>query len=443
MKVKKQISKLVKPNYEGKDLYTTSSNYNNVPRALSIFDTLTFDTHIAIIYAYRPPNPSNSTIEKGLAKALAEYREWAGRLGEDTHGKPVILLNDKGVRFVESTVDCTLEEFMPFKQPSSTLLTLHPPLEEGGVEELVQVQLTRFTCGSLAVGFTSHHLVADGQATSDFLVAWGRATRGVHLGPLPTHDRTIFRPRDPPQIDFEHRGVEYEPMMMKPPGVHADCDPDVIVQKTHYTKEFLMKLKSKASSAGAPKPYSTFESLLAHLWRATTKARRLSASETTQVRISVNGRSRLGPGTVSNEYFGNLVLWAFPRSQVKRLVSEPIQYAAKLIHEAIAKVDGDYFRSFIDFANSGAVEKEGLVTTADMTKLVLCPDLEVDSWLRLPFYDLDFGGGCPDLFMPSYSPVEGMLFFVPSFVGDGSIDVYVPLHQKNMTIFKHICYNVD
>ncbi|KAK1282786.1 Agmatine coumaroyltransferase-2 [Acorus calamus] len=436
MKVKKQISKLVKPNYEGRDLHSTSSN--NVP--LSIFDTITFDTHIAIIYAYRPPNPSNSTIEKGLAKALAEYREWAGRLGEDTHGKPVILLNDKGVRFVESTVDCTLEESMPFK-PSSTLLTLHPLLE-GGVEELVQVQLTRFTCGSLAVGFTSHHLVADGQATSNFLVAWGRATRGVHLGPLPTHDRTIFRPRDPPQIDFKHRGVEYEPMMKPPAVVYADCYPDVIVHKTHYTKEFLMKLKSKAS-AGAPKPYSTFESLLAHLWRATTKARRLNALETTQVRISVNGRLRLGPSTVSNDYFGNLVLWAFPRSQVKTLVSESIQYAAKLIHEAIAKVDGDYFRSFIDFANSGAVEKEGLVTTADMTKLVLCPNLEVDSWLRFPFYDLDFGGGCPDLFMPTYFPVEGMMFLVPSFVGDGSIDVYVPLHEKNMTTFKQICYNVD
>ncbi|KAK1260039.1 Agmatine coumaroyltransferase-2 [Acorus gramineus] len=438
MKVKKQISKLLKPNYEGKDLHSTSSK--NVP--LSIFDTLTFDTQVAIIYAYRPPNPSNSTIEKGLAKALAEYREWAGRLGEDTYGKPVILLNDKGVRFVESTVDCTLEEFMPFK-PSSTLLTLHPPLERG-VEELVQVQLTRFTCGSLAVGFTAHHLVADGQATSNFLVAWGRATRGVNLGPLPTHDRTIFRPRNPPQIEFEHRGVEYEPMKKKP-AVYADCDPDVIVHKTHYTEEFLMKLKSKAS-VGTPKPYSTFESLLAHLWRATTKARRLSALETTQVRISVNGRSRLGPGspgTVSNDYFGNLVLWAFPRSQVKTLVSEPIQYAARLIHEAIAKVDGDYFRSFIDFANSGAVEKEGLVTTADMTSLVLCPNLEVDSWLRFPFYDLDFGGGCPDLFMPTYSPVEGMLFLVPSFVGDGSIDVYVPLHEKNMTTFKQICYNVD
>ena len=46
---------------------------------------------------------------------------------------------------------------------------LHP--SEAGAEELMLVQLTRFACGGLAVGFTAHHLVSDGRATSNFFVA--------------------------------------------------------------------------------------------------------------------------------------------------------------------------------------------------------------------------------------------------------------------------------
>jgi hypothetical protein len=39
------------------------------------------------------------------------------------------------------------------------------------------------------------------------------------------------------------------------------------------------------------------------------------------------------------------------------------------------------------------VEKERLVAAADAEEMVLSPNIEVDSWLRIPFYDLDFGGG--------------------------------------------------
>ena len=122
--------------------------------------------------------------------------------------------------------------------------------------------------------------------------------------------------------------------------------------------EFLTKLKAKAS-AGRNRPYSTFESLVAHLWRAITQARGLNGFETTHVTISVNGRQRMNP-RVPNEYFGNLVLWAFPRAKVK----EPVQYAAKLIHVAVAKVNDDYFKSFIDFASNEEVVKD-MVPTAD------------------------------------------------------------------------------
>jgi len=83
------------------------------------------------------------------------------------------------------------------------------------------------------------------------------------------------------------------------------------------------------------------------------------------------------------------------------------------------------------------------VPAADAAEMVLSPDIEVDSWLRIPFYDLDFGGGRPCFFMPSYLPVEGLLILVPSGHGDGSVDAYVPLFRRDMDAFKTCCYSLD
>ncbi|KAJ8767796.1 hypothetical protein K2173_020736 [Erythroxylum novogranatense] len=437
MKVKLESTRIVKPVYEG----IAPSISNHIP--LSVFDRVTYDTHMPLIYVYRPPTPPNTTIEIGLQRALSEYRELAGRLGENAKGDRVIFLNDKGVRFVEASLDGKLDLLMPLN-PSPVLHTLHPQL--GGVEELLQVQLTRFSCGSLVVGFTAHHLVADGHSASNFLVAWGKACRGLDMSPLPLHDRTIFHPRNPPGFEFEHRGVEYK--IKSPikdiPGEVDFCLDDIVMHKAHFTVEFLSKLKAKASqSSGAhnDKPYSTFESLMAHLWRSITKARGVSASETSQIRISVNGRMRLNP-RVPDEYFGNLALWAFPKARVEELLREPLPYAAKLIHDAVAIVNNNYFRSFIDFATHKA-DKEDLEPNVENNYCVLNPNLAVDSWLRFPFHELDFGGGSPYMFLPSFFPSEGVLLLLPSFPRDGSIDAFVALFHDTLASFNQICYSLD
>ncbi|KAL3530463.1 hypothetical protein ACH5RR_009785 [Cinchona calisaya] len=438
MKVRKESSRVIKPLYEG-NLPPSATNY--IP--LSVFDKVTYDAHIAIIYAYRPPNPPNLTLETGLRKALSVYREWAGRLSKDDDGEPIILLNDAGVKFVEAYVDVKLDQVMPMK-PSAFCLSLHPSLQ--GVDELVQVQITRFNCGSMVVGFTAHHLVADGHATSNFLVAWGQACRGFEIHPLPLHDRAIFKPRNPPCFEFEHRGVEFKSQKLEkfPPLQDHDNVRGIEVDRVHFSLGFLAKLKSKASSMNYnKKPYSTFESLVAHLWKQVTKARGLSAYQKTKLKISVNGRMRMSP-RIPNEYFGNLVLWAFPASKVKDLLREPLPYGAKLIHETVEKVNDDYFTSFIDFAsNQQVIKEENLVPTADMNQAVECPNLEVSSWLRFPFYDLDFGGGSPYVFMPSYYPTEGTILLLPSFIGDGSIDAFISLFEDHLAIFKQICYELD
>ncbi|XP_031503528.1 agmatine coumaroyltransferase-1-like [Nymphaea colorata] len=432
MKVKTESTRLLKPSYQ-----TSTRPPADIVIPLSPFDVVSFDTHVATLYAYRPPNPPNSVIEQGLRKALAGYREFAGRFVSDAAGRRCILLNDEGLRFIENISDYPLGSL---DKPSPDYLDLHPPLT--GMEELAQVQLTRFACGSLVVGFTSHHMVADGFSAGHFLVAWGRATCGLSMHPLPLHDRSIFIPRSPSRFQFEHRGVEYA-ARHESTTKRSDSKDAIIVQKAQFPSKLIAKLKSMAF-AGSPysKPYSTFECIIAHLWRKITRARGLDVKETTKIRIAVDGRTRMNNSLVPMRYFGNMVLWAWPESRVEDLLAKPIGHAARLIHEAAARVDADYFKSFIDFSSSKE-KTEGLMPSADEGKMVLSPDLEVDSWLRFPFYDVDFGSGRPHRFMPSYLPVEGLLILVPSFSGNGDVDAFVPLFEKDLDSFKNDFYSLD
>ncbi|OEL21320.1 Agmatine coumaroyltransferase-2 [Dichanthelium oligosanthes] len=442
MEITVQSSKAVKPAYGGGDTPAAAV----VP--LTVFDLISFDDYMFSIHAFHPPSPDNAALEEGLARALAEYREWAGRLCADpASGRRWILLNDAGVRFVEATADATLDSVMPL-QPTPEVQRLHPSAD--GAEELMLVQVTRFACGSLVVGHTMHHAVGDGFAISQFLVAWGQATRGVPIDPVPVHDRTsCFVPRDPPRIEFEHRGAEFmAPREKKKENVRSNDgdagkdDDKVVIQQVRFTREFISELKSRAS-AGMPRPYSTTQCLAAHLWRCMTKARGLDGGQATSVHLAVNGRARMSPPRVPVGYTGNVVLWAHPTTTAGELLADPLGRATQLIRGEVARVDDAYFRSFIDFASSGAVEEEGLVPASGDPE-ALGPNVAVYCLLRIPFYDMDFGGGRQFFYTPGYYPAEGVVYILPpSPLGDGSVEAHVSLFSRAVETFKGCCFSME
>ncbi|MQL81329.1 hypothetical protein Taro_013799 [Colocasia esculenta] len=396
-----------------------------------------FDLYVPSVYAFHPPMPDNHAIKEGLSRALIHFPHLAGRLSSDELRRPCILLNDAGVRVIETKLPEALKEHLPLETSSGDLGRFLPPADGG--EELLLVQLNRFACGGLAIGLSAHHRVADGQSMSFFFISWARLVRGLDLDALPYHDRAaISVPRSPPFCDFNHRAIEFREAHA--PGAEQQAsggghgDPSSISSfVVHFTAEFVSKLKSRFTSDDPSRRYSTFQCLLAHLWKKVTVARGLREEEVTKVRVAVNGRARMKP-RVPMEYFGNLVLWAYPRLTVAELLGESYVYVADAIHGAVSAVDDAYFKSFIDFG--AEVEKgeergeKAPVPTASEVGSSLCPDLEVDSWLNFQFHELDFGGGPPSTFLPPELPIEGLLVFVPSCVEKGGVDVYMALlHQ--------------
>ncbi|KAG9454829.1 hypothetical protein H6P81_007733 [Aristolochia fimbriata] len=421
---------------------TQQNPHTNANIPLTIFDRVAFDLHVNTVYAYRAPMPSNEAIIEGLARALNIYPHLAGRLAGDGHGRLCIVLNGAGVRLVEARVGATLDESLPL-EPSHELTHLHPPTD-GHVAELLQIQLNRYTCGGVVIGHTAHHRVADGQSISCFLSSWARLVRGLDVEVLPNHDRgAVTIPRNPPTCEFNHRVIEFKEPSAGPVASKAVMAPgaSIVNLVVHYSAEFVARLKKHVCGGGSGSSrYSTFECLLTHVWRKMTLARKLGEDEFTRVRIAVNGRARIKPA-VPAEFYGNMVLWAHPKLQAKEVVSESHSYVAKTIHDAVARVDDAYFRSFIDF---GEVAKgERLTPSAAVQGNLLCPDMEVDSWLRFELHELDFGGGGPCAFLPSELPVEGLTLFVPSHKEKGSVDVFVALSEDHVHSFKQIAYTLD
>uniref|UniRef100_A0ACD5UVT6 Uncharacterized protein n=1 Tax=Avena sativa TaxID=4498 RepID=A0ACD5UVT6_AVESA len=440
MEITVHSSKSVVPDY-GDDVV---SHGGVIP--LSVFDKVNYDEYIFYVYAFHPPAPPSVALQAGLATALAAYPEWAGRLGVDATDCPAIVLCDAGARFVEATADSELGRgALAQLVAGNKVLSLYPGCD--GAEELLLVQATRFRCGSFVLGFTMHHKVADGPGMWNFMVAWGQATRGVAIDPVPVHDRTsLFAPRGPPQIRFEHRGVEVKPRDEKPGSdgiVHAGDK--VVVHNVHFSREWIMELKSRVSEGGR-RSYTTLQCLAAHLWRCVTKARGLDGGQPTRIRIAVNGRTRMRRPRVPEGYTGSVVLWAWPTTTARELLDRPLRCAVELISREVARMDDAYFRSFIDFASSGAVEEEKLVPTADAAeaRLGLSTNVDVDCLLAIPFPKLDFGCGAPFFFRPCYSPApaDGAIYVVKSFVGDGSVDAYVPLSRRTMDSFNKCCYSL-
>ncbi|XP_020591252.1 tryptamine hydroxycinnamoyltransferase 1-like [Phalaenopsis equestris] len=412
-------------------LKATSSppNHPNII-PLTIFDFAAPNFHVPILYAFLPPTPSNESLKSGLSRVLSHFPHLAGRISSDHNRRPFIILNNYGVRVVETEISATLSETLPLDS-NSNLSALHPHIGEG-VEELLQIQLNRYACGGLVIGTTSHHRVADGQSMSVFFAAWAKMVRvGEAPNPPPFLDRNaVVEPRNPPRCEFDHRSIEF-----KSSGTGSSIEATCTIKnlKVRFSSDFITKVKSGVRC-------STFEALLAHLWRKISAARGLKSNEATKVRVAVNGRARLKSPSIPTEFFGNLVLWAHPKSTVEELT--PATNAVSIIHEAVERIDDAYFRSFIDFGDQ-MNKGEDLAATAPAMGNSLCPNLEVDSWLRFNFHDLDFGTGAPCAFLPPNLPVEGLMVFVPSMKEKGGVEVFMALAAEHVEQFKNICYSLD
>eukprot|EP01018_Ginkgo_biloba_P029876 Gb_06966 [translate_table: standard] len=166
---------------------------------------------------------------------------------------------------IEAQANAVLADVMPFNPSDHPLLSQLIPNVRAAVELLlIQVLLQLRT--------SAHHHISDGIANGVLLNGWSKVVRGqpIHSSPA-VHERSVLMARDPPHPVYDHM-YEYKGSLASLAQlIGQQTCVNLAVRTLHFSVDCLNQLKKNASQ-DVEKPYSKFQSLMAHLWRCITKA---------------------------------------------------------------------------------------------------------------------------------------------------------------------------
>ncbi|KAD2394232.1 hypothetical protein R6Q59_013226 [Mikania micrantha] len=418
-----------------------SKTISESPKQLwtSNLDLVVGRIHILTVYFYRPNGSSNffdpNAMKKALADVLVSFYPMAGRLGRDESGRIVINCNGEGVLFVEAESDSSLDDFGEFT-PSPEFRRLTPTVDYSGdisSYPLFFAQVTHFKCGGVGLGCGVHHTLSDGLSSLHFINTWSDMARGLSVAIPPFIDRTLLRAREPPTPTHDH--VEYHP----PPSMNTTQKSGSLSKSSttmlKLTLDQLNTLKAKAKNDGGPS-LSSYEILAAHIWRCTCKARGLPDDQLTKLYVATDGRSRLSP-RLPPGYLGNVIFTATPVAKSGDLTSGSLSNTAKLIHTTLVKMDNEYLRSAIDYLEL----QPNLSALIRGPSYFASPNLNINSWTRLPVHDADFGWGRPIFMGPVIILYEGTVYVLPS-PNDRSVSLAVCLDANEQPLFEKYLYEM-
>ncbi|KAJ4709554.1 Hydroxycinnamoyl-CoA shikimate/quinate hydroxycinnamoyl transferase [Melia azedarach] len=192
----------------------------------------------------------------------------------------------------------------------------------------LMIQVTRFKCGGVCLGFRLCHKLADGTSYFHFINSWAEMTRGVPISIPPFFDRTTVDVGVPSSPTFPH--IEYDP----PPPMNSPAQNlgtiSTAILKLSPDQINTLKLKLKKDH-GSTINYSRFEILAAHIWRCVCKARGLFHDQASKLYVPVNGRTKLKP-PIPSGYVGNVVFITTPVASSGDILSESLSDTVERIH---------------------------------------------------------------------------------------------------------------
>ncbi|XP_051114082.1 rosmarinate synthase-like [Andrographis paniculata] len=380
----------------------------------------------------------SSLLKATLSRALVEFYPLAGRLKRVDHQNGFeIECNGEGVLYIEATANGALLDLGADLGPRPDL-TFAPVVDYSkgaSALPLFVVQVTRFTCGGVCLGFALSHYVCDGFSLLQFLRTWADIARGAGITAPPFHDRqAVLSARHPPQPEFDH--IEYHPPPTLIHPITSTTNNNTSYKKFRLTPDQVKALKeSSLLSSTNIGNYTTYEVLAGHVWRCVSMARRLPKNQPTKLHMAVDGRERLLP-RLPRGYFGNVVFSATPIALAGDLQENPVGFSVLKVHEALVRMDDRYLRSAIDYLE--AVRQGGPAISKYLFDY-RSPNLGIISWARLPMYE-DFGLGKPVYAGWGSIPAEGISHVLPTH--DGTLLYAIALPEQEMAIFEKLFYEL-
>lgn len=427
--------------------------------SLSEWDQIGFVNHIPTTYFYRssPSQKADSisnTLRESLSRALVHFYPLAGRLRWIEGGRLELDCNAMGVHFLEAETESKFDDLFgqklsPSPQHSLRLIPTVDCQSPVHGQPLLLVQLTRFSCGGISLGFAISHVAVDGQSALHFFSEWARLARGEPLDKAPLLDREkAFRagraPLSPPRFDHSD-DFDHPPLLLGQSVNNIPRKKKCGGGLLELSKGQVEKLKRMANEGrnSSVKPYSRYEILAGYIWKCACKARNHADEQLTALGVCVDTRTRVRP-PLPCEYFGNAVFNAVAKCNAGELMSKPLGFAVRKVREAVEKVTDEYVWSAIDYLKT----QPDMAEFRDLNGLWGSqgpffgnPNLVVMSWLTLPIYGLDFGFGKEVYMDPgTHEHFDGESFILPTADGDGSLLVKVDLEVEHMKTFEEHFY---
>ncbi|KAG8381288.1 hypothetical protein BUALT_Bualt06G0106900 [Buddleja alternifolia] len=370
-------------------------------------------------------------LKDGLALVLEEFYQLAGKLEKDEDGVFKVVFDDDmgGVEVVAAeaegveVAELTAEEGMSkFKEllPYNGVLNL-----EGMQRPLLAVQLTKLKDG-LAMGCAFNHAILDGTSTWHFMSSWAHICRGATSIPVPPFlERTKARnTRVKLDLSQPSDAPEHANSAATNGDVATKSAPPLRAKVFKFSEAAVDHIKSTVNNAAAAKPYSTFQSLSAHVWRAVTRARELPPTDYTVYTVFADCRKRVDPA-MPESYFGNLIQAIFTVTAAGLIMGNPVEFGADLIRTAIESHDA----AAIGKRNEEWEKNPIIFQYKDAG--VNC--VAVGSSPRFKVYEVDFGWGSPESVRSGLNNrFDGMVYLYPGKSGGRSIDVEISLEGKAM-----------
>ncbi|PON93392.1 Transferase [Trema orientale] len=369
-------------------------------------------------------------LKQSLSRVLLHYYPLAGRLrtaAAPDDQKLEVDCNGEGALFAEAFMDITADEFLELsRKPNRSwrkLLYRVEALSFLDVPPLI-IQVTSLRCGGMILCTGINHCICDGIGTSQFLHAWAHVTAKENLDlPIsPVHSRHVLKPRNPPQIAFNH------PQFTKPvPNAKEPCHVDIFkflqsqpLVPASFTFSPTQLLCLKRQCVPSLK-CTTFEALASHTWRSWIRSLDPSPSLTVKLLFSVNIRKKLSP-EIPQGYYGNGFVLGCAQAHVKDLVAANLHHGVKSVQAAKAALNDGHVRSMIDLLEDKTVKTD------------LSTSLVISQWAKLGLEDLDFGQGKPLHMGPVASDIYCL--FLPVIGDVNAVRVLVSVPESMVEKFE-------
>ncbi|CAM0948449.1 unnamed protein product [Alopecurus aequalis] len=384
----------------------------------------------------KPPAPVVDTLVTSLARALGRYYQFAGRLAVQEHGDGTVTIplrcTGEGAELVHAVapsvavldVVCSLlcapswSAFFPLNGVCGADAAIDPSLP------VLRAQVTELADG-VFIAMSMNHVVGDGTCFWELFNTWSAINRGEVLtrAPVPVHQRWFV---DTSPVPIPLPSGELERVVGR-----SEIPPPVQHGFFTFSAATVKKLKAKANdeiemsaaTATATATISSLQALVAHLWRAVTRARRLPPREETSCYVAIGCRGRMRgipPGYVGNA----LEIGTTTGCTAGEILDAGLGWTAWQLNRAVESFDEEQVRGWLDlWARKPTLETHRGVGTG----------LMIASSPRFDVFGNDFGWGKP-VAMRS-SPGESADGIVWAFEGpeqEGSMSLEVSFAPETM-----------